>query len=194
MPDIDNGLDHVPARFDHVCALKESGIAGHAIAQEAFVTSTVFGAEVGAVIKIHVYQAELHDCAGHFCAEAERDTFIGLDVNDQPIGFEIFHGGVAEEYEWRATELNDDFCGALPQPLAGAEIKRDAGPAPVVDLQLHGDEGFRVGLGRNVRLAAIADDGYTVDDAWPVLSAHHAGEHIFRAEGLNSVQDFGLFV
>ena len=43
-------------------------------------------------------------------------------------------GGVAEKHERRAAELDDDFGCALSEAFAGAQIKGNAGPAPVVDL------------------------------------------------------------
>src|SRR5882757_9065399 len=51
--------------------------------------------------------------------------------------------------------LNDDLGGALREPLPGAEIEGNAGPAPVVDLKFQSDEGFGVGFRRDIRLAAI---------------------------------------
>src|ERR1700687_1923755 len=194
VPDVNDRLDHAPAGFNHVRTLEEGGIAGHAIAEQALVTSAVFGAEIGAVVEIHIHEAELHDRAGNFCAEAERDAFVGLDVDDQAIRLQIFNRGVAEENERSATELNDDFGGAPLEALAGAEIERHAGPAPVVNLQLHGDEGFGVGVWRDVGLAAIAHDWNSVDSAGTVLPANHAGEHVFGTERLDGMQDFGLLV
>src|SRR5438067_658283 len=69
MPDVDDRLDDAPAGLDHVRALKQCGIANHAIAQQSFVTSAVFHAEIRTVVKIHVDQAELHYGAGNFSAE-----------------------------------------------------------------------------------------------------------------------------
>src|SRR4029077_10221544 len=138
VPDIKDGLNHAPAGFDHVRALEERGIAGHAIAQEALVAGTVLDAKIGVVVEIHIHEAKLHDRAGDLRAEAQGDAFTGLDVNDQPVGFEIFYRGVAEKNEGRAAELDDDFGRALGETLAGAKVKWNTGPAPVVDLQLHG--------------------------------------------------------
>ena len=113
--------------------MKERGIAGHAIAQETLVAGAVFGAEIGAVVEVHVHETKLHYGAGNFCAEAQRDAFIGLNVNDQAIGFEILHRGVAKKNERRAAELDDDLGHALREAFAGAKVEGHAGPAPVVD-------------------------------------------------------------
>src|SRR5258708_77018 len=194
MPDVQNGLNYIPAGFDHVGPLEERRVAGHAIAQQALVTGAVLGAEIGAVVEIHVDEAELHDRARNFGAEAERDAFVGLDVNDQAIRLQVFYSGVAKKNERSAAEMNDYFSGAPLEALSGAQVEGHAGPAPVVDLQLHGHERFRVGVPRDVGLAAIAVHGRAIDGAGTVLAANHAGEHVFGAERLDGVQHFGLFV
>ena len=42
-----------------------------------------------------------------------------------------------------ALELNDNFSCAFGEALAGAEIERNVGPAPIIDNQFCGDESFR---------------------------------------------------
>ena len=91
VPDVDDRLNDAPAGFNHVGALEERRVTSHAIAQEALVAGAVFNAEIIAVVEVHVDEAELHHGAGNFRAEAERDAFFRLDVNDQTIRFEIFH-------------------------------------------------------------------------------------------------------
>ena len=61
MPDIEDGLNHAPARLDHVCALKERGVAGHAVAQQPLVTGVVLHPKIRAVIEVHVDETKLHD-------------------------------------------------------------------------------------------------------------------------------------
>ncbi len=194
MPDIDDRLDYAPASFDHVSALEQSGVASHAIAQQTLITGAVLRAEIRAVVEVHVDEAELHDRARNFCAEAEGDPFVGLNVNDQTIGLQVFYRGIPEEHERSAPEMNHYFRGSPLEALSGAQIERDARPAPVVDLQLHGDEGFRVGFGRDVGLAAIAVYRRTADCAGTVLAANHRREHIFGAQRLDGVQYFRLLV
>ena len=62
-----------------------------------------------------------------------NQNFFGLDVNHETISFEIADRSVAKEHEGRAPELNHDFGLSLSEALAGAQIKRNAGPAPIVD-------------------------------------------------------------
>ena len=115
-------------------------------------------------------------------------------MDDQAIGLQIFHGGIAKEHEGGATKLDDDFRGAAGEAFAGAQVKGNAGPAPVVDLKLEGDKGLGVGFGGDVRLAAIAVHGPALDSAGTVLAADHAGEHVFGVERLDGVENFRLLV
>src|SRR5271169_154019 len=97
MPNVDDWLNDAPARLHHVSALKQSGVAGHAIAKQAFVTCAMLGAKVALVVEVHINESKAHDRAWHFCSEAERDSFIRLNVNHQAIGLEILHGGIAKQ-------------------------------------------------------------------------------------------------
>src|ERR1700720_161253 len=74
VPDVGNGLDDTPSGFDHVGALEESGVTGHAVTKEPFVAGAVLRAEIGVVVKIHIDEAQAHDGAGNFCTEAERNA------------------------------------------------------------------------------------------------------------------------
>src|SRR5205807_720701 len=95
-PNVEHRLNDAPAGFDHVRALKKSGVADHAVVEKAFVARAVRCAEVAGVVEIHVDEAELHRGARNFCTEAEGDAFFGLNVNDEAIGTGIFY--------WRAAK------------------------------------------------------------------------------------------
>src|SRR5207249_10953315 len=56
----------------------------------------------------------------------------------------------AEDDVRSAAELDHDLRAALGETLAGANIKGDAGPAPVVDQKFAGDKGFGFGSGIHV--------------------------------------------
>ncbi len=167
---------------------------GHAIAQEALVASAVLDAKIVGVVEIHVHQAQLHQRAGNFRAEAERDAFLGLDVNHQAIGLQISYRGIAEQDKRGAAELDDDFRGAGGQALSRAQIKGNSGPAPIVDLKFKRDVRFGVGVGSDVGLVAVAGHALAVDDAFAVLAADGVSQDVFGHERLDGVQNFGLFV
>src|SRR5258708_17389021 len=87
VPDIQDGLNHIPSGLNHVRALEERGIARHAIAAQPFVTGAVLQSEISAVIETHIYEAELHDRAGNLSAQAPRSPFLGLNMDDEAAGF-----------------------------------------------------------------------------------------------------------
>ena len=73
------------------------------------------------------------------------------------------------------TGLNcdDDLRAALFHPLAGAQIERHAGPAPVAHLGLHRGEGLGLAVGV-LRVVLVAGDGDPVDQARCVLAGDGA--------------------
>src|SRR6202790_5819925 len=70
-PDVKNRLNYAPSGLHHVGALKKCGVADHAVAQQTLVPGSVFRAEIGCVVEIHLYTAKMHHRTGDFCAEAE---------------------------------------------------------------------------------------------------------------------------
>src|SRR5689334_17128800 len=54
VPHIEDRLNHAPARLDHVRALKQRGVARHAVAQQPFVAGTVFQTKIGGIVEVHV--------------------------------------------------------------------------------------------------------------------------------------------
>src|SRR6185437_8235007 len=86
LPDVENRLHDAPARFDHVGALKQRGIANHAFVKEPLITSTGFRTKIIRVAEIHIHRAEFHDRPWNFRAELQGDSLLRLDVNDELIG------------------------------------------------------------------------------------------------------------
>ena len=76
----------------------------------------------------------------------------------------------------RLAEGDRDDPGPLGHPLAGAQVERHAGPAPVVDEALQRDERLGLGVGRDARLVVVAG----------VLAAHDVAglDRLHRAEHL----------
>jgi len=91
-------------------------------------------------------------------------------------------------------ELNNNVGVACREALARAEVEGNASPAPIVDLQLHGNKSFRARLGADTLFLFVAGNGLAVDGAGRVLAANDGlRDHpeIERADGL---QHFELFV
>ena len=87
------------------------------------------------IVEVHGHGPELHDRPGHLGAEAERDAFVGLDVEHQLVGLAGCDGASCRKSRcgacWNWTTISG---AALPQPLARAQVDRHALPAPVVDV------------------------------------------------------------
>src|ERR1700758_4623956 len=108
--------------------------------EKAFVAGTGLLAKVVGILKVHIYSTQPHHWSGSFRSKTQRNSFFGLDVQHQLVRHQVLDGRVAEKYEWRAPELDDDMRVARGHALASPEVERYIRPAPVVDLQLHRDE------------------------------------------------------
>ena len=84
----------------------------------------------------------------------------------------------------RAAELDDDLAAPLFQRLAGAQIKRHALPAPVLDEQLDDGVGRRARVGRHALLGAVAG----------VLAGDDALGRILRRQHRHGVEHLDLLV
>src|SRR5260370_1789347 len=84
-PRIQNRLNYSPARLHHVRALEQGGVAHHAVVPEPFVPGAVRTPEVARVGKLHIHEAELHHWARNVGSESQSDSFLRLNVNDQPV-------------------------------------------------------------------------------------------------------------
>ncbi len=143
-------------------------------------------------------QTSMFGRGGHLGAEAQRDALVGLDADGEQVGLNLLAGAAAghavEDEQRRLLELDADLGGALLEPLAGAQIKRNARPAPVLNLQAQRRVGLRAGLGIDALFVAIADDLLALDNAGAILAAHRVedrhrrngapGLHLFAAHGL----------
>ena len=105
----------------------------------------------------------------------QRRTFIGLDAQHQKILRQAFDRHIAKQRERRAAESDGDFGLARAERLAGAQIERHAGPAPIIDRKPHGDIGFGHALRRDAGRRAVAGHVLAADAPGDVLAAHHVG-------------------
>ena len=81
-------------------------------------------------------------------------------------------GPSAEQRARHMLELDHDLGAPRRIGLAGAEVERHPGPAPIVDQQLDGDIGLRRAVGRHVGLVPVGLDRPPGDGAGLVLPAH----------------------
>src|SRR6185437_15018547 len=72
-------------------------------------------------------------------------------------------------------ERNGNLRDTRLQPLACPNVERNAGPAPILNVQLHAREGLGSRLRIDAILFSVADDRLAVDDAGTILPAHRIG-------------------
>src|SRR5438874_5160307 len=144
-----------------------------------------------AVPEIHGHVSNAHFCAGTLGAEADGNSFVGLDVQNQTIGF---HLPLSKHDVRGAVELNHDFGAAFGEALARADIKRNAGPAPIVDEQFSGDKSFRFRSSVYAGLIAVARDRFVANFSRRILSPNDGLRDHFEIERANGLQHFQFFI
>ena len=90
----------------------------------------------------HVDRTQAHHRPGSLRGEAERDAFFGLYMENQLVRRQLVDFSVAEEDKRRAAKLNHDVSISRGKMLTGADIKWNAGPTPVIDINFHRNECF----------------------------------------------------
>ena len=118
---------------------------------------------------------------------------VGSIADDQEILRQPVHRRVAEHRERRLLELDRDLGALDAERLAGAQVERHAGPAPVVDGQLQRGIGLGGAAGLDVLGLAIVLDLGVADLAGAILPAHRILQRLRFALGLDRRQHVGLF-
>ena len=114
-------------------------------------------------------------------------------MQHQLVGHEVVHR-VSRKSMNSLPELNDHMSIASRKALSSSEIKRHICPAPVVDHQLHGDEGLCLGIGRHFVFVSISRRTRACHCAFAILSADSSLQHFFRAHGLNGMKNLCLLI
>src|SRR5205814_7069449 len=122
------------------------------------------------VAETHVDVADAHFGTGALGAERNGDAFVGLNVENEAVGIGF---APAKNDVRSALELDDDFGGALGEAFAGAQIKRDVRPTPVVDEKFGSDKSFGTRLRTDVLFLSVTWNGLAADGACGVLTAHY---------------------
>ena len=68
--------------------------------------------------------------AGSFGVNIERNSFVGLNVNNEAVWGDVALDVFAEEKKGRAAETDDDLRGVGSQAFAAANVKRNLRPTP----------------------------------------------------------------
>src|SRR5690606_12404831 len=101
----------------------------------------------------------------------QRNALLRLQADDQLVADQLtlLRG---KDVVRRRLEVDNDLRQLLRHALAGTQVERHAGPAPVADFRPQRDEGFGVALGVGVFFLQIARYVAAKDAAGDVLAAH----------------------
>ena len=169
---------------------EQGGVAFHRVQQQAFVGGEdVVRGQVG-VAEVHADFFGVKARAGALQAEAHGDAFVRLDADDEF----VFRRVLVEDRVRRGFEVDDDFGEAHRQVFAGADVKRHAAPAPVVDLQAQRHVGFGGAVRRDAFFLAVGQDFFVADAPLAVLGEDEVGFQVFVVQRVQAVQHFGDFV
>ncbi len=100
---------------------------------------------------------------------ADPRAFANLPVTELA---DRAHGRL-EDVVRGGPEIDLDVRLARGHALAGADVERHAGPAPVVDFGAQCDKGFGAAVGVHPALVAVAGHRLPIHRAGAVLAAHH---------------------
>src|SRR6266550_4607887 len=129
-PDVEDGVHKRPGGLDAVTAIEECGIAAHTVVQECRVGATRPLSKSFTIAEIHGDVSDAHFGSRALCAKRNGNAFVRLDIQNQTVGLNLF---LAKNDVRGTAKLNHDLGAALGEALARSKIKRNAGPAPVVD-------------------------------------------------------------
>src|SRR5690242_14419241 len=130
-PNVENRIDKRPRGFDIVTAVEKRRITTQTIVDKRGVSGARNFPEAFLVAEIHGDVADAHFRAGTLCAEGNGDALFRLDVEDETVRLNI---AITKDKVRGALELNHDLRAAFGETFSGAQIKRNAGPAPVVNV------------------------------------------------------------
>jgi len=111
-----------------------------------------------------------------------------LDLQSENIGSQDVDRRVAEQRKRRLLELNGDLGRPPSQSLAGAQIKGDAGPTPIVDRELHRNISLGIAVRGHPWLLPIRGHGVTVDNSGTILPAHDVPAHLRVIERVDRLE------
>jgi len=130
---------------------------------------------------------------GPLCLQVEPHAFVGLDLDFQVVGLGPLQLRLAKLRIRRGLEANGDLGVAHAHALAGAQVERHAGPAPIVDHHLQRHVGFGLALRRDVGLLAVTGQLLAPLLAGTVLATHGVLQGHFCRPWADGTDHFGLF-
>src|SRR5713226_5812723 len=89
LPGFEDRVHQAPGGFHAVGAVEERRVAAHAVVQERGIRAARASAKRRAVAKIHRDGLYAHLRARELRAKDNRDALVGLDVKQEPVGFDF---------------------------------------------------------------------------------------------------------
>src|SRR5579884_1794456 len=95
---------------------------------------------------------------------------------------------------WRALQVHFDLRHATRQPFARADVKGNAAPAPVIDVEFNGDKRFGNRVRFNPGLFSIRPHLAFVNSAGAVLPAHREPRDVVDAHWTDGAEHLDLLL
>src|SRR6187401_1419919 len=190
-----DAVDPVPRRLDLVATDEQRRVSFQCIQQQSLISD----ARTPATLVLGQRELERHPAKAHaletglFAENLERHAFFGLQFDDEPIGLQRRFGG-RENVVRHRLELNGDVRAARLHALARTQVKRNAGPAPVVDFGAQRDEGLRLAIALRTFLLVVTRHGNSARTTRRILAAHGIRGHGGGGDRTQTADDLGLFV
>ncbi len=131
--------------------------------------------------------------ARRFGQELQADAFLRLQADHQAVLGKLDQR-LGKQRVRHVMKTHHDLRQPLRHALAGAQVERHAGPAPVGDLGLDGDEGLGATVLRNTVLGQVALHRLPGDGALQILAAHGLLGHLLQRDRLERLEDLQLLV
>ena len=148
-------IDKLPGKFNLVAAGKERGVSLKRIQQQPLIgLGQRVLAKVPVIVKGHIDRRNLHTRPRDLGFKTQVYALIRLDAEGQEVAKQI--GVCWKGQEGDALELERDLCGFGGQLFAGAQVKGDALPAPVVNAEFERGIGGGLRFGRDALFLQIA--------------------------------------
>ncbi len=107
----------------------------------------------------------------------QPDALVRLDAHDQKVPGQPIDRRIPEHCKRRPFELDGNLGPSRFERLAGAQVKWNARPAPVVDHELKRNVGFGRTVGPDVRRSAIVLDFVVTHPGRNILPAYAVSQH-----------------
>src|SRR5258707_5688116 len=192
-PGIEERLHRLPGGFHAVGALKENVVADHAIVNQRLIARCGLGLEVVLVVELHLYAVDPDHRPRHFGVELQRDALGRLDADDEIVLSYLLDRRAPKHRKRRLAEFYRHFRAFHGERLASTQVEGDAGPAPVVDVQFHRDEGLRSAILPDIRGLAVILNLGVAHLPGDLLAAYGVSQRFLLPLGLDCRQHLVLF-